>query len=108
MSQHYFRTIHNNKPILVLMGWDRPLQQFFLVVEDTEATEDEYLYSNLFDTETFAAQPELSYYEGKLQELGIKVPHKMIEEVLRDRARNVGNRIVNYNAEGVITESKPA
>lgn len=33
MSQHHFHTIHNGQETHILMGWDRPMQGFFLVIE---------------------------------------------------------------------------
>lgn len=40
MSQHYFYTQHNGMKTVVLMGWDRPLQGFFLVVQKEDDKED--------------------------------------------------------------------
>lgn len=56
MSQHILNTIMGATaaPVTVMMGWDRPLQGFFCVVEGIEDGEDEddgYIYSNLLDEE---------------------------------------------------------
>lgn len=111
MSQHAFTTTSkSNARVGVLIGWDRPLQQFFLVVEDLDAPENEesaYLYSYLSDQEANGCR-DISYFEGKLQELGIEVPAEMLVEVAADQANNIGNRYVNHTpatTEGLGTQS---
>jgi hypothetical protein len=83
------------------MGWDRPLQGFFLLVE--EADSDELLYSNLDD-------PALAYCMGlpatpdhfvaTLKAMSLSVPDAMLREVLRDG----GNRYVRYAMDGSVEE----
>ncbi len=48
MSQHFLTAICMDRKVDVMMGWDRPLQQFFLVVTlvDPEEGEDEFIYNN--------------------------------------------------------------
>lgn len=112
MSQHLFSTQHAGKPVVVLMGWDRPLQGFFLVVEETEprdVDEDDddgsYVYSNLMDPDLIpwmGLPPTLDPFITKLQALGIAIPSRMVEEVKADAEANVGNRYVTYDASGAI------
>ena len=80
---------------MVLCGWDRPMQQYFLVIEYEELTdditdEDAYIYSNLFDESPM--QQELVYFQQKLDAFGIKLPKSMMDQVREDRLNNVGNR----------------
>lgn len=109
MSQHLFSTHYDGKPVVVLMGWDRPLQGFFLVIEeevDDDDKADEYVYTNMEDPALFpwmGVPPTLDPFLAKLQELGITVPSRMIEEIRSDAARNVGNRYVTYDESGAIT-----
>lgn len=101
MSQHIFvGTAAPNRQVKVLMGWDRPLQHVFMVVEqlgdaaNDPVDEDLYLYSNLDEPE-----PEnmtLDDFRSKLEELKIAVPESMFIETDRDRANNVGNRVVRH------------
>lgn len=102
MSQHYFNTsTPDGRPVTVLLGWDRPLGQYFLVVEleqDGEEVNDEYLYSNLDDPQAWR-QP-LEYYREKLEQLGIQVPASMLQEAYWDQEFNVGNRQVWHRADG--------
>lgn len=106
MSQHNFKTTHAGRPVLVLMGWDRPLSQFFMVVEYLDA-DDQYAYSNLDDPDLSGRPgdgPELDYFRGKLALLGIAVPALMLGNVQLDRAVNRGNYTVHYDQSGRVTE----
>lgn len=100
MSQHYFHTTRQGEAITVLLGWDRPLGHFFLVVErqDPRPGQDDYLYLNLEEPGAFDL--ELDHFKAKLDELGIAVPCAMFEQVTLDRERRIGNRMVTYGADG--------
>ncbi len=112
MSQHYFTTTHHGRPITVILGWDRPLSHFFLVVEyndseadsqDDETEQDEgILYSNLNDPNAWGKP--LAYYRDKLTELGLAVPESMFTETLLDETFCVGNRNVLHYADGTFEE----
>ena len=102
MSQHYFETQHEGKPVTVVMGWDRPLQGFFMVIEKASDTEDEYLYSNLDDEALFpfmGLPPTLEHFLATLKTFGLSVPPTMIEEIQADAYNNVGNRIKDHSAQ---------
>ncbi len=105
MSQHYFHTkTPDHEPITVLLGWDRPLGHFFMVIESrSESAEDECLYSNLNDPQALLKAP-LSYFREKLDAMGIKVPESMFSETLRDQAENVGNRMVMHYPDDTFKE----
>jgi hypothetical protein len=103
MSQHIYKTTHQDRPIEVLIGWDRPLQGFFMMIDwlDEENDSDEYLYSNLDDLNLQNSHPkELSYFLERLSVLGVVVPQKMLQEVLKDQRENAGNRTERYEEEG--------
>ena len=99
MSQHIFETVLHAMPVTVLMGWDRRLQDFFLMVSKDDEAEETYLYSNLedpnFDRNAGMAD-SLKYFEAKLAALGLSVPPEMLRELREDCVRNVGNRYVNH------------
>jgi hypothetical protein len=117
MSQHIFSTQCNGKPVVVLMGWDRPLQGFFLVVEeDNESDADDhadesdesdgYVYSNMEDPDLIpwmGLPPTIDPFLAKLQDLGITIPARMVAEIQADAMANVGNRYVTYDESGAIT-----
>jgi hypothetical protein len=74
MSQHYFDTSLGDEPITVMLGWDRPLQGYFMLIESTQR--DGYIYSNLEDIDLvkcggFASS--LDYFIDKMRELGVVV-----------------------------------
>ena len=48
MSRHHLRTVRAGSPLLVVMGYDRPLNEFFLQLWDdgSEAEADEPAYSS--------------------------------------------------------------
>jgi hypothetical protein len=93
MSQHFCTTTMGSKTVEVLMGWDRPLQGFFMVIHDLEAPveDDGLIFSNL--DEPVSHPQVLDPFTDKLEELGIRVPAAMIEEVKDDQMWNVGNKM---------------
>jgi hypothetical protein len=104
MSQHQYVLNHNGASARVLMGWDRPLQGFFLVVS-SDAEDDDWLYTNLGDPELFycgGLPGDLEYFRAVLASLDIALPPRMLLEVERDREINCGNRSVVYGTDGNI------
>lgn len=116
MSQHTcdttFTTVKGETvSVEILMGWDRLLQQFFLVVEvvdmdvdidfsdlpvtlrETSLPDEGIIYSNLCD---YTTNKDLPYFTNKLKELGISLPNGMLDEVIVDQANNVGNREMKH------------
>lgn len=105
MSQHIYNTTRKGSKVQVLMGWDRPLGGFFLVVEDLQTDDDCYLYSNLEDPTLVYCNGlprNIAYFQVKLVELGLHVPDQMIQEIINDQKNNVGNRVVHYDEAGRI------
>ncbi|ABI58396.1 hypothetical protein [Nitrosomonas eutropha] len=110
MSRHYFDTFHKGFPITVLLGWDRPMDYYFLVVEkpaelidDTMKVEsDDFLYSNLHESDPF--NHGLDYYREVLRHFQIGVPESMFIQVQRDRESYTGNRVAKHQTDGSFTE----
>lgn len=116
MSQHRFTSQLNGVGITVLLGWDRPLKYFFLVIEkemqavpsgdsselDDEDDDDGMIYSNLCQPNAF--ELSLEDFRTVLAEHGISVPESMFEQVEMDGRNNVGNRSVYYKADGSFHE----
>ena len=105
MSVHSFTTRHGGDEIVVTMGWDRPLQGYFMTITridsnpegNTEDEEKHFLFNNL---EQYITHPK--GIEGYLFELGqrrIHVPEQMISEVIMDGISNVGNKYVIHRFE---------
>ena len=106
MSQHYLDAEINSVPVLVQMGWDKPLRQFYLVVFEVgeDGSADELVYSNLDDDS--APNAPLKYFVSVLDRLGIKTPLAMIDEIERDKRNNTVNRVVQYASDGQIIKSE--
>ena len=105
MSQHSFNTILQGRPVVVVVGYDRPLRGFFCFVEKCEADDDgdEFVYSNLNDLKLascYGLSKSLDYFKCVLQELGLQVPASMFEQSELDMLGNVGNRCVSHTADG--------
>jgi hypothetical protein len=100
MSQHYFETVYQNRPIEILMGWDKPAQGYYMVIEWSDEDDDDqiYLYTHLNDEdlpEQYAKT--VAPFIGRLAVLGITIPSSMLQGVLADGASNVGNRTEYHN-----------
>jgi len=105
MSLHKYTTQPRNIELVVTMGWDRPLQGFFMNIiqtnlepassgEKTEEDEEVFLFNNL---EQQVSHPKgIEAYLFELEHRGIEVPEQMINEVLADGMHNVGNKIVEH------------
>lgn len=96
MSQHFFQATLNNRPVQILIGWDRPLQGFFMTITRLDAADDES--EVLFDSASASLRfPRgLARFRKKLAELGIKPPAGLFEAVSADARGNAGNRIVTH------------
>jgi hypothetical protein len=94
MSQHVLRTTAGNgDAVTVTLGYDRPLNYVFCLVEDQRG---DYPYSNLADLHAGTHQQDVEYFRRILAKLGIEVPEQMFAEVEADRANRVGNRTVDH------------
>ena len=113
MSQHSFNTTLEGRPVIVVVGYDRPLRGFFCFVEkcdadadadeDEDEDEDEFVYSNLNDLKLascYGLSKSLDYFKGVLHGLGLQVPTSMFEQSELDMLGNVGNRCVSHTADG--------
>ncbi len=88
MSQRIFR--HGNYEILT--GWDRPLQRFLLVIEDTSAAQGDYnddiVFSNLNRDDPAMSLDEI---RRELTSLDIRPPDDLFDDLAADRRNDVGN-----------------
>lgn len=99
MSQHIFYANCAGRPVRVLMGWDRPLAGFFMVVvakpADGWTLETTYLYNNLEDEESHPLK--LDRYLEWLTSQGIRLPPQMILALEVDRMVNRGNLVLIHS-----------
>lgn len=79
MSQHRF----NGGKYSVLCGWDKPLQGFFLVIEENE----ELQYSNLYE-----AEPHPKSFDNfliVLARFGIDMSDELLHQLNQDKANDL-------------------
>lgn len=91
MPQHHFEsTTEAGDTLLVIMGYDRPLDYVFCTVLDKD---EEVIYSNLDDGDAGIELQDVDYFRPILQKLGVRVPESMFREVKADQRGRVGNRV---------------
>lgn len=100
MSRHIFNTTYSGRPVEVAAGWDRPLQGYFLTVLYLDTPDDidyEYAFNNL---EWPNPHPNgFARWAATLDNMGIKIPDAMIEDIRADGRDNAGNKIRDWNKE---------
>lgn len=93
MSQHSVHTRYGDREVVVVAGYDRPLNDLYLQVlgleDEHPSTEENILYSSLHEHEH--DWTDINTVADKLTELGIKVPDSLLEAVYLDQLCNVGN-----------------
>ena len=94
MSQHFYKTNYQNRPVEVVMGWDRPLQEYFLWIRYLDKKQQSFLWHNLdYD---IALRYELNTFLNVLAGFNIQIPLAMIEDVQKDGEQNMGNKEKHY------------
>ena len=103
MSQHKFHTQHNGKPVIVQIGYDRPLGHYHMVVYEPGMPDDP-VYSNLDQDDAFDLT--LDDFRTALANLRVAVPESMFEQTELDAANRVGNRYVTHQADGTFADAQ--
>lgn len=108
MSRHFF-DCELRCAVRVRLGYDRPLNEFFLQIErigaDPGQGHSPFLYASVDDP--FNTGDDLDYYREKIEKFGLVVPESLFQAVEEDTARGVGNRYVQHFADGRIVEGVP-
>lgn len=104
MSRHHLRTVRGTSSVLVVMGYDRPLNEFFLQLwDDAPGPEpEEPAYSSMDEPAT--DWRDITTVVRRLEELDVPVPRSMIDAVVADSVHRAGNRIVEHALDGRVTE----
>lgn len=104
MTQRLIFTHHQNKPVTIVMGWDRPMQSYFLMIE-LDSEESSFLYSNITDSQLakknngnyFAPVRSLEYFQSILSDqFGLVIPEEFFKLVRDDKANDIGNGFTTY------------
>jgi len=106
MSQNTVSLVVNTVPLLVIVGWDRPLQQLFCSVDPQ--TDDDAELDKLPD-DFFALSLQQFGSAADIQEallpLGVQLPAALLASVDGDMRDNKGNVIRRYSPEGALLSS---
>jgi len=97
MSRHTIALIHEGEDTSITLGWDRPLQGYFMTIEKGSDEEDGIYWSNLDLVEPHPK--ELTFFLSELKRLQISLPQQMIDAVLLDGKNNIGNKNVYHRIE---------
>lgn len=102
MSQHYVSTQFNGEDITVLVGWDRPLQSFYLSVYktgiETDECGDEYSVDQPLCEESMSR--DIDVIKNKLVRMKIDMPDQLFHVVKNDMKLNRGNNVSCYTLTG--------
>ena len=99
MSQHTYTTSYKGQEVRILMGFDRPLQGFFMDIDVQSSFQSIPLYACSEDSalrETFGMSKSIDHFLQKLVALGLKIPEAMLLEVQKDGEENAGNVVKNH------------
>jgi len=105
MSRHFFDCEHDGRSVRVRLGYDRPLDEYFLHIEFIDSgADDEHtvLYASINDPRVDTQN--LSYFAGVLAKYGIQVPSSLFQEAAVDSFFHVGNRYVQHFDDGRMVE----
>lgn len=101
MSQHSVCTHFGAREVVVVAGYDRPLNDLFLQVlgqaDSCSPDAEDVLYSSLEEPQH--DWTDINTVAAKLTELGIDVPPSMLECVYLDQLTHAGNRVVRHHAD---------
>jgi hypothetical protein len=108
MTRRYCEGLYLDSPVRVTLGYDRPLDEFFLQIaripheeiDDADISDDPYLYVSLADPD--ALRDDLEYFRSKLTELEIAVPESLFLAVTQDAIEGIGNLVAEHFADGRI------
>jgi len=109
MSRHSTLARYQGHEVIVVAGYDRPLDEVFLQVFHTSAedgfSEECPIYCSI--DEPLLDWCDVSTIAGKLLILRIDIPASLLDEVHRDQVQRVGNRIVRHHGP-IQLEARPA
>lgn len=108
MSQHFLKFYHgpSGGDVRVQLGWDRPLQGFYMVAlkndhENLADDDDGIVYSNLLDIGHPHTQ---EHFRRVAKDLGFPIPDEMWRAAYMDSQHNASNRQSFYDLSGRLVE----
>lgn len=107
MSQHTYQTQYKGQEARILMGFDRPMQAFFMDINLKTRFETIPLYASSKDPElqgSFGMSKSIDIFCKRLVDLELSIPEAMLLAVQKDGEDNAGNVVMDH---GSSTSSKP-
>lgn len=83
MSKHLFYTTYKRNPVYVLLGWDKSMQGYFMVIDYLNSYKPSPLFSHASLKEPYPNSIDHFLHVLK-RELRLFVPNQMIIEVIQD------------------------
>ncbi len=100
MTQNIVQIPSAAGPVKVMIGWDRPLKEFFCNTE----LEDDPLESYVGLMITSSPQGGLEPFKAALSAAGLAVPDAIFEATALDQEFNKGNIIRSFSPEGLLLQ----
>lgn len=99
MSRRSTQARYQDQDVVVVAGYDRPLNTLFLQVlaADDDASEPNVHYSSLQDPQL--DWTDINVVAAKLTELGIDVPGSLVEAVYLDQLFQVGYLVARHHVD---------
>lgn len=93
MSRHLFHLRYKNKPAYVLIGWNRAMQGYSMVLDYTNNLQNTPLFSNTQLKNAYPHSIEI-FLDILEREFKLFLPDAMLVEILRDARQNIGTKDV--------------
>lgn len=95
MTRHIYTSVtRDGTPVTVTAGWDRPLQNYFLQIEENGDGDGKHEFNSLAYSQTQTRSFDPFFKE--LCSRGILVPVGFVEELELDKAQDIGNKVKNW------------
>ena len=93
MSKHIFYTLYKYKPAYVLLGWNKSMCGYFMVIDYLNSPEPAALFNHRQLKEPYSQSIE-SLLHVLEKEFKLSVPDEMIVEILQDTTANIDKKSV--------------
>jgi hypothetical protein len=99
MSRRSTQARYQDRDVVVVTGYDRPLNTLFLQVlaAESDVSQPEVHYSSLHDPQL--DWTDINVVAAKLTEFGIDVPGSLLEAVYLDQLFQVGNLVARHHVD---------
>jgi hypothetical protein len=97
MSQHIFDARWDDVPVQIQIGWDRPLQRFYLVVSpyDADGELGDPVYSNLDEPQS--RSQALDDFKKSISRLGVDLSPEMIANFFAVDSEGSDPQVVSHD-----------